>query len=84
MLWMGLIGEACVHISICICICIAYRSPAEHEGTASGSGYAALSVSPLLSTNSVVRLNQTHAVNHNICGLCVPRVTPSWRRENEG
>jgi len=24
-------------------------------------------------TNSVVRLNQTHAVSHNTCGLCVPR-----------
>jgi len=23
-------------------------------------------------TNSVVRLNQPHAVSHNICGLCVP------------
>jgi len=25
-----------------------------------------------IATNSVVRLNQTHAVSHNICGLCVP------------
>jgi len=23
--------------------------------------------------HSVVRLNQTHAVSHNICGFCVPR-----------
>jgi len=24
-------------------------------------------------TNSVVRLNQTHSAIHNVCGLCVPR-----------
>jgi len=28
---------------------------------------------PVLDANSVVRLNQTHAAKHTICGLCVPR-----------
>ena len=26
-----------------------------------------------IATNSVDSQNQTHAVTHNICGLCVPR-----------
>jgi len=32
--------------------------------------------------NSVVRLNHTHAVSHNICGLCVPSVASLGLRLN--
>jgi len=49
---------------MCVCVCVCVLTPALQCVQVPLEGK---------DTKSVVRLNQTRAATHNICGLCVPR-----------
>jgi len=53
---------------VILCVCRVRGGVSIQFGTQIIRVYCMYSVS----TNSIVRLNQTHAATHNICGLCVP------------